>query len=532
MRYDYLVIGSGSSGGMVAARLSEDPSISVLLLEAGGREGHWTIRMPAATRNNFLGGPRNWCFSTEPEPWMNNRRIFQPRGKVVGGSSSLNGMVFVRGHREDFNRWEAAGAEGWSYEDVLPHFRTMETCLRGGNAYRGDAGPISVSRMSDLHPMEQAFLEAVDQAGYGVAQDYNGADQDGGTAFDVNIANGERSATAALIGRIRNRPNLTVLTGAHVTRLLIEGGRVTGAAFIRNGTEQEARCDAEVILSAGAVQSPQILMLSGIGPAEQLQSHGITVRHDLPGVGENLHDHLEVHIKHRSAAGTSRNGLLKPHRMAAIGLQWFLSRTGPAATTPSRVGAFLRTAKQVPYPDIQYHFWPYYLDGWSPPPDKDGYCFDVGPVQTASRGWVKLASADPLAAPIMRLNGLQEEIDRKVFRDSIRITREIAAQRAFDRLRGPEVAPGPDATSDDDLDAFVRANANSAYHVCGTCKMGRDEMAVVAPDLRVHGIDGLRVIDASIMPSITNGNTNAPSLMIGEKGASMILETRRGRNAA
>ena len=327
MRYDYLVIGSGSSGGMVVARLSEDPSISVLLLEAGGREGHWTIRMPAATRNNFLGGPRNWCFSTEPEPWMDNRRIFQPRGKVVGGSSSLNGMVFVRGHREDFNRWEAAGAEGWSYEDVLPHFRTMETCLRGGDDYRGDAGPISISRMSDLHPLEQAFLEAVDQAGYSMAYDYNGADQDGGTAFDVNIAHGERSATAALIGRIRNRPNLKVLTGAHVTRLLIEGGRVTGAAFIRSGTEQEARCDAELILSAGAVQSPQILMLSGIGPADRLQSHGITVRHDLPGVGENLHDHLEVHIKHRSAAGTSRNGLLKPHRMAAIGLQWFLSRT-------------------------------------------------------------------------------------------------------------------------------------------------------------------------------------------------------------
>ena len=205
MRYDYLVIGSGSSGGMVAARLSEDPSISVLLLEAGGREGHWTIRMPAATRNNFLGGPRNWCFSTEPEPWMDNRRIFQPRGKVVGGSSSLNGMVFVRGHREDFNRWEAAGAEGWSYEDVLPHFRTMENCLRGGDAYRGDTGPISVSRMSDLHPMERAFLEAVDQAGYGLAHDYNGADQDGGTAFDVNIFNGERSATAALISRIRSR---------------------------------------------------------------------------------------------------------------------------------------------------------------------------------------------------------------------------------------------------------------------------------------------------------------------------------------
>ncbi len=304
------------------------------------------------------------------ETWIDNRRIFQPRGKVIGGSLSLNGMVFVSGHREDFNQWEATGAEGWSYKDVLPHFRAMETCLRGGDAYRGDAGPISVSRMSRLHPMEQAFLEAVDQAGYGMARDYTGADQDGGNAFDVNIAKGERSATAALIGCILSRPNLTVLTGAHITRLLMEGGRVTGAAFIRKGTEQEARFNADVILSVGAVQSPQILMLSGIGPAEQLQSHCITVRHDLPGFGENLHDHLEVHIKLRSAAGTSRNSLLKPERKAAIGLQWFLSRTGPTATTPSKVGAFLRTAKDVSYPDIQYNFWPYYLDGWSPPPQQ------------------------------------------------------------------------------------------------------------------------------------------------------------------
>lgn len=526
MRFDYLVIGSGSAGGMVAARLSEDSTISVLLLEAGGREGHWTIRMPAATRNNFLGGPRNWCFSTEPEPWMDNRRIFQPRGKVIGGSSSLNGMVFVRGHRADFDRWEAAGATGWGYAAVLPHFRAMESYGRGADDYRGADGPISVNRLDDFHPLEQAFLDAVGEAGYGAAEDYNGADQDGGTAFDVNIANGERSATAALIGRVRHRPNLTVVTGAHVTGLIIEGGRATGVTYIRNGVEHRAHCDAEVILSAGAVQSPQILMLSGIGPADQLRGHGIRVRHELAGVGENLHDHLEVHIKHRSADGSSQNGLLKPHRMLGIGLQWFLARRGPAATTPSRVGAFLRTAEDVAYPDIQYHFWPYFLDGWSPPPDKDGYCFDVGPVQTASRGWVRLASADPLAPPIMRLNGLQEEADRKVFRDSIRITREIAAQRAFDPLRGPEVAPGPEVTSDADLDAFVRANANSAYHVCGTCRMGQDELSVVAPDLRVHGIDGLRVIDASIMPSITNGNTNAPSLMIGEKGASMILQSR------
>lgn len=531
MRYDYIIIGSGSAGGMIAARLSEDPAISVLVLEAGGREGHWTIRMPAATRQNFLGGPRNWCFSTEPEPFMDERRIFQPRGKVIGGSSSLNGMVYVRGHRQDFDSWRDAGATGWSYDDVLPFFRSLETYLPGGDAYRGDSGPISVDRLRGHHVIETAFLAAVADAGFGRAVDYNGADQEGGTAFDVNIARGERSGTAALIGRIRHRRNLTILTGAHVIGLAMTGTTVNGVTYLVADKVREAHCDREVVLAAGAVQSPQVLMLSGIGPAAQLREHGIGVRQDLAGVGANLHDHLEVHIKHRCAAGLSQNKLLKPHRMMAIGLQWFLTRNGPAATTPSRVGAFLRSSR-ADYPDIQYHFWPYFLDGWSPPPDKDGYCFDVGPMRTESRGWVRLASDDPLAAPRMCLNGLQAEADRRVFRESVRLTREIAAQSAFDAARGPEVAPGPEVTSDADIDAFVRANANSAYHVCGTCRMGDDELAVVAPDLHVHGIEGLRVADASIMPSITNGNLNAPSLMIGEKAAAMILRGRAARAAA
>ena len=531
MRYDYIIIGSGSAGGMIAARLSEDPAISVLLLEAGEREGHWTIRMPAATRQNFLGGPRNWCFATEPEPFMDGRCIFQPRGKVIGGSSSLNGMVYVRGHRQDFDSWQAGGATGWGYDEVLPHFRSLETYLPGGDEYRGDSGPISVDRLRDYHVIETAFLNAVAEAGLGSAVDYNGAEQEGGTAFDVNIARGERSGTAALIGRIRHRRNLTILTGAHVTGLVMTGTTVTGASYLTAGALRTARCDREVVLSAGAAQSPQILLLSGIGPAAQLREHGITVRQDLAGVGENLHDHLEVHIKHRCAAGLSQNKFLKPHRMMAIGLQWFLTRGGPAATTPSRVGAFLRSSRAA-YPDIQYHFWPYFLDGWSPPPDMDGYCFDVGPMRTESRGWVRLASNDPLAAPRMCLNGLQAEADRRVFRESVQLTRQIAAQSAFDAVRGPEVAPGPEVTSDADIDAFVRANANSAYHLCGTCRMGTDDMAVVSPDLHVHGIEGLRVADASIMPSITNGNTNAPSLMIGEKAAAMILGNRAAPVAA
>ncbi|MEC7211827.1 MAG: GMC family oxidoreductase N-terminal domain-containing protein, partial [Pseudomonadota bacterium] len=441
----------------------------------------------------------------EPDAASGNRRIKQPRGKVLGGSSAINAMLYVRGQAADYDGWAQRGNLGWSYRDVLPYFRKAEHCEFAGedDEFHARGGPLNVSGLRNGYPALDLLIKAAQSCGYPHNPDYNGASQEGFATYQVTQKNGMRySAKKAYLEAARRRPNLRVVTHAHVAGLVLEGAaggaqRATGVTFHRHGRTERATAGQEVILSAGAIQSPQVLELSGIGNPDHLASHGVAVKHGLAGVGENLHDHLEVHIKHRSAAGSSQNGLLKPHRMLGIGLQWFLARRGPAATTPSRVGAFLRTAEDVAYPDIQYHFWPYFLDGWSPPPDKDGYCFDVGPVQTASRGWVRLASADPLAPPIMRLNGLQEEADRKVFRDSIRITREIAAQRAFDPLRGPEVAPGPEVTSDADLDAFVRANANSAYHVCGTCRMGQDELSVVAPDLRVHGIDGLRVIDAS-----------------------------------
>ncbi len=524
--YDYIVIGSGSAGGLLTYRLSEITADSVLLLEAGGPEGHWSIRMPAATRNNFTGGPRNWCFETEPEPCMNNRRLFQPRGKVIGGSSSLNGMVYVRGHRLDFDGWAENGAAGWGYDEVLPFFRSIERYVPGADDYRGGDGPIVVERLGNNHPIEQAFLDAAEQAGYAKVQDYNGAEQEGVTAFDANIDRGGRSATAAAcIAPARRRSNLRVETGAHVTRVLIDNGRAIGVEYMQSGRTKQAMCDGEIVICAGAFQSPQILMLSGVGPADQLRAHGIDVIQDLPGVGENLHDHLEVHVKHRCPKGLSKNGLLRKHRMVMIGLQWFLFKTGVAATSQSRIGGFLRTDDSVDYPNIQYHFWPYFLEGWSPPPDKDGYCFDVGPVRTDSRGWVRLASADPFVPPRILLNALSTEKDMREFRASIRITREIASQKAFDFCRGPEVAPGPDVTSDADIDAYVRANANSAYHPCGTCKMGTDNLAVVDPSLRVYGVDGLRVTDASIMPVVTNGNINGPCMMIGERAASLILSS-------
>ena len=522
--YDYIIIGSGSSGGFVTYRMSEDPSVRVLLLEAGPSDNHWTTRIPAGARYTFTGGPRNWSFSTEPEPYMNGRVLFQPRGKTLGGSSSLNGMVFVRGHPLDYNLWFEGDSSGWSYADVLPYFRSIEKYAGGEDEFRGRNGPITVQKLLDNHPIEDAFLEAGTQIGYANPDDYNGAEQEGVTAFDANINSGWRSGTAReCVHPASKRPNVTVLTGAFVTRVVIENGRANAVTYQLDGKSFTVQAQCEVILSAGAFQSPQLLMLSGVGPADELVSHGIPVIHDLPGVGQNLQDHLEVHIKYRCAEGLSKNYLTAKHRILFAGFQWYLFKTGPAATSHSRVGAFLRSGDHVEYPNIQFHFWPYYIEGWNPPPDKDGYCFDVGPVRSESRGWVKLRSSDPFAAPRIQMNGLSNERELEEFRIAIGIAREMAAQSAFDFCQGQEVSPGENIQSDRDLDQYIRQNANSAYHPCGTAKMGSDEMSVVDYEAKVHGVEGLRVADASIMPAITNGNINAPCMMIGERVAHMIM---------
>ncbi len=496
----------------------------VLLLEAGSKTMHWSIQMPAAARQNFLGGPRNWCFETEPEPHMNNRRLFQPRGKVIGGSSSLNGMVFVRGNRLDYDSWAQNGASGWAYQDVLPYFKSMESYRPGASEFRGGDGPISVEHITDTHPIEQAFLAAAQEAGFPYTHDYNAELQEGVSEFDANIDAGYRSGTARLLHPVLARPNLIFEANSHATQLILDGTRVLGVEYLQNGQSTLAYANAETIVAAGAFQSPQLLMLSGIGAADELEKLDIKTCIDLPGVGQNLQDHLEVHVKHRCPQGMSRNGLLRKDRMIRAGLQWLLFKSGPATTPASKVGGFLKTSDSVEYPNLQFHFWPYYLEGWSPPPAKDGYCFDVGPVRPQSRGWVKLRSTNPLDPPLIQLNGLASSQDIEEFRQCIHIAREIAAQPAFEFCRGPEVSPGPEVTSDADIDAYVRENANSAYHPCGTCKIGQDPMAVVDHQLRVHGIERLRVADASVMPTITNGNINAPSLMIGERAATLLQE--------
>lgn len=526
--YDYIIVGAGSAGGFLALRLSEDPSTRVLLLEAGPTDAHLSTQMPAAAQSNFLGGPRNWCFETDPEPYMHGRKIFQPRGKTLGGSSSINGMVFVRGHQQDFAQWVNAGAEGWGYWDVIPHYTTMETYRDDGvwrGAWRGTDGPVIVTKPERLHPIEEAFLTAGEQAGHQSPEDYNGAVQEGVTRFDANIENGWRSGTGrACIQPASSRSNCTVITGAHATRVMIEQTRAVGIAYRQDGKDLEARAEREVILSAGAFQTPQLLMLSGIGPADHVQSHGIYVVQDTPGVGQNLQDHLEVHLRYQCPhKGKSMNKWLSPHRKALAGMMWRSFKKGPAAGSLSKVGAFLRSDASVEYPDIQIHFWPYLIENWSPPPNKDGYGCSTGPLRSASRGWVRLGSADPFAAPRIQLNGLSDQRDLDMFRAAIHLARDIASQKAFDFCRGPELSPGPNVQSNEDLDEYVRANANSAYHPCGTARMGNDPLAVTDSRARVHGIQGLRVADASIMPTITNGNINAPCMMIGEKVSRMIL---------
>ena len=407
-----------------------------------------SIHMPAVARQNFLGGPRNWCFETEPEPHMNNRQLFQPRGKVIGGSSSLNGMVFVRGNPLDYENWGREGINGWSYRDVLPYFKSMERYQSGACDYRGGNGPIVVEHLANIHPIEQVFLDAAQQSGYHYTKDYNGAQQEGVSEFDVNIDGGVRSGTARLLHSVQSRPNLKLAADSHATKLIITNNQASAVEYVQNGKRKLVYADREIIVSAGAFQSPQILMLSGIGPADDLKKHNIRPIINLPGVGANLQDHLEVHVKHRCPDGMSRNRLLRKDKMIIAGLKWLLSRSGPASTPPSRVGGFLRTSDRAKYPNMQIHFWPYFLEGWSPPPDKDGYCFDVGPVRPQSRGWVKLRSSNPLDTPRILLNGLSNSEDIEEFRQCIRIAREIATMKAFDFCRGPEISPGPNVTSD------------------------------------------------------------------------------------
>ncbi len=523
LSFDYVIVGAGSAGCVLANRLSE-AGARVLLLEAGPRDRTWKIHMPAALTYNLCDTKYNWGYETEPQPHMDGRRMYWPRGRVLGGSSSLNAMVYIRGHALDYDRWAGNDLPEWSYAHVLPYFKRAETCARGGDDYRGDSGPLNVSRGAMRNPLFAAFIEAGQQAGYPFTADMNGFQQEGFGPMDMTVHRGRRwSAAAAYLRPAMQRSNLKVVTGALATKIVVEGGRATALEFGHRGANQRARA-REIILSGGAINSPQLLLLSGIGPADEIRRHGIAVVHDLPGVGRNLQDHLELYVQYACKEPITLFLTENPVNRVAIGLQWFLFKSGLGASAHLEAGAFIRRNAEVAHPDLQYHFLPSLVnDHGRRPIGRHGFQAHVGPMRPTSVGYLRLRSAEPNAHPEIQPFYLATEQDRREMRDAVILTREIFAQAAFDRFRGSEIQPGADARSESEIDAFVRAKSDSAYHPCGTCRMGIDEQAVVDGELRLHGLDGLRVVDASIMPSVVSGNLNAPTIMIAEKAADLIL---------
>ena len=526
MEADFVIIGAGSAGSALAARLSEDGKHSVLVVEYGGSDFGPFIKMPAALSYPMNMRRYDWGYRTEPEPHLGNRRLAAPRGKVIGGSSSINGMVYVRGHAGDFDHWAESGATGWSYADVLPYFKRQETSHGGEEGWRGTSGPLHVRRGLMENPLFEAFIEAGRQAGFELTEDYNGSKQEGFGLMEQTIHKGQRwSAADAYLKPALKRRNASLVNGL-ARRVVIENHRATGVEVDFGGRIEIVSARRDVIVSASAFNSPKLLMLSGIGPAGHLADHGIGVVADRPGVGANLQDHLEVYVQQECTQPITLYSKLNLFSKALIGAQWLFFRSGIGASNQFEAAAFLRSRAGVRYPDIQYHFLPVAIryDGRAAA-KAHGFQAHVGPMRSASRGTVRLRSGDPADAPVIRFNYMSTEEDWADFRHCVRLTREIFAQPAFDPYRGPEIQPGAEAVSDEAIDAFIREHVESAYHPCGTCRMGRrdDPMAVVDPECRVIGVEGLRVADSSLFPRITNGNLNGPSIMTGEKAADHIL---------
>lgn len=526
--FDYIIVGAGSAGCVLANRLTEDDDARALVIEAGPPDHSIFIHMPSAFAYPLAGTKYNWHYETEPEPFMNNRRMHCPRGHVIGGSSSINGMVYIRGHAFDYDAWaKRAGLENWSYFDCLPYFKKSETRLKGGDAYRGSEGPLFVTTGRCENPLYRAFIEAGRQAGYPVTEDMNGHQQEGVGPMDRTTHKGRRWSTAvAHLKPAQSRGAVEVRARCLVTRILFEGRRAVGVEYARGGRIEQARASREVIICGGAINSPQILMLSGIGPADDLKAHGIPVVQHLPGVGDNLQDHIEAYVQYECKEPITLYGATNPLAKLKIGVEWIFTGKGLGATNHFEAGGFIRSEAGVLHPDLQYHFLPMAVsyDG-SSAAKGHGYQSHIGPMRPTSKGFVKLKSGDPRQHPRVLFNYMQTEQDRKEMRAGIRLTREIMTQKAFDAFRGAELAPGPDCSSDADIDAFVRDKAESAYHPSCSCRMGTDEMAVVDGAARVHGVEGLRVVDASIMPDVISGNLNVPVIMMAEK----LADTIRGR---
>ena len=527
--YDYVIVGGGSAGSALANRLSADPSISVLVLEAGRSDFKMDpfIHMPAALA--FTIGRRlyDWKYESEPEPYLGGRRVYHARGKVLGGSSSINGMIFQRGNPLDYERWTAdPGMEQWDYRHCLPYFKRMETCLAGADEWRGGSGPLVLERGPAINPLFGAFFEAAQQAGYPLTDDVNGYRQEGFAPFDRNVHRGRRlSAARAYLHPVMKRPNLNVETLAHATKLITEGNRVVGVDYVRAGRVKRSVRAGEVILCGGAINSPQLLQLSGIGNAADLGSLGIDVVADLPGVGENLQDHLEVYVQYASKQPVSIAPWMKHRHKPRIGAEWMFLRKGVGASNHFEAGGFIRSNDTVDYPNEMFHFLPIAIryDG-SQPASEHGYQVHIGPMYSDCRGTVKLKSRDPFEHPALRFNYLSTKTDRQEWIEMVRAARNIMNQPAFEPFNDGEISPGPSVETDQEILDWVAKDAETALHPSCTTKMGTDDASVLDPNsMRVHGVDGVRVVDASSMPYVTNGNIYAPVMMLAEKAADLIL---------
>ena len=526
MRYDYVIIGGGSAGSCLANRLTEDPSTRVLVLEAGRSDYLWDvyIHMPAAL--SFPIGNRfyDWKYESEPEPHMNGRRVYHARGKVLGGSSSINGMIFQRGNPLDYERWGAdPGMQNWDYAHCLPYFKKMETCVYGANVWRGGDGPLKMERGPAVNPLFGAFFAAVQEAGYPLTDDVNGYRQEGFAAFDRNIYRGHRlSAARAYLHPAMDRPNLDVWTHAMVTKIRFDGTRAVGVEVAHRRHTQQIDA-GEVLLCGGAINSPQLLQLSGVGNARELESVGVKPIHDLPAVGENLQDHLEVYVQYASKQPVSVAPAMKMSHRPWVGAAWLLGRRGPGATNHFEGGGFVRSNEEVAYPNLMFHFLPIAIRYDGSAPQGHGYQVHVGPMYSDSRGTIKITSTDPYTHPALRFNYLSTPTDRREWAEAINVARTILNQPAFDAFNGGELSPGPTVQTEEEILDWVARDGETALHPSCTCRLGTDETSVIDPaSMRVHGLEGIRVVDASAMRYVTNGNIYAPTMMLAEKSADLI----------